>query len=81
MSETTEASTASATPKIKPRLPHQRACNEKNEKGKLCAGHLKRWYGGKEQFGPNAEIYRCEHCHTLYGPAPGYVSRTGTLQF
>src|SRR5438132_493634 len=31
--------------KIKTRFPYQRACNEKNEKGKLCAGHLKRWYG------------------------------------
>ncbi len=59
----------------------QRACNEKNEKGKICAGHLKRWYYSadvKEQacgdvaqaFGPEAEIYRCEHCKTLYLPHP-----------
>ena len=36
-----------------PQLPHhkvkikkngQRACNEKNEKGKFCGGHLKRWF-------------------------------------
>ena len=57
----------------------------KNEKGKLCAGHLKRWYGYgeeiKKQFGANAEIYRCEYCHTIYLPAPGYAARTGTLQF
>lgn len=59
----------------------QRACNEKNEKGKICAGHLKRWYYSadvKEQacgdvekaFGADAEIYRCERCKTLYLPHP-----------
>jgi len=71
--------------KVKTRLPHQRACNEKDEKGKLCAGHLKRWYGFgddiKRQFGENAEVYRCEFCKTIYLPAPGYEARTGTLQF
>jgi hypothetical protein len=70
---------------MKTRFPHQRACNEKNEKGKLCAGHLKRWYGFgddiKRQYGASVEIYRCEYCHTLYLPAPGYDARTGTLQF
>ena len=30
--------------KVKQRLPRMRACNERNAKGKLCAGHLKRWY-------------------------------------
>jgi hypothetical protein len=79
------AGTESAAPKVKTRLPYQRACNEKNEKGKLCAGHLKRWYGYgddiKRQFGADAEIYRCEYCHTIYLPAPGYPARTGTLQF
>ena len=83
MTEPSESSTT--TPKVKTRLPFQRACNEKDGKGKLCAGHLKRWYGFgddiKRQFGPNAEIYRCEHCHTLYLPASGYQDRTGTLQF
>ena len=78
-------SAASAAPKVKTRLPYQRACYEKNEKGKLCAGHLKRWYGYgeeiKKQYGANAEIYRCEYCHTIYLPAPGYAARTGTLQF
>ena len=89
----TEASAPSAAPnaapkpetKIKTRFPNQRACNEKDEKGKLCAGHLKRWYGFgddiKKQYGPHAEIYRCEYCHTLYLPTPGYKGRSGTLQF
>jgi hypothetical protein len=70
---------------VKTRLPYQRSCNEKDEKGKLCAGHLKRWYGFgddiKRQYGENAEIYRCEFCRTVYLPAPGYESRSGTLQF
>jgi len=81
----TDISAAPATPKIKTRVPHQRACNEKDAKGKLCAGHLKRWYHAGEEFqkqyGPEAEIYRCEHCHTLYLPAPGFEHRSGTLQF
>jgi hypothetical protein len=42
--ETPEVAQASAVPKIKTRKPKQRACDEHNEKGKLCAGHLKRWY-------------------------------------
>lgn len=67
--------------KVKRKLPLQRSCNEKDEKNKLCAGHLKRWYymtdileqecGDVAQaWGPNAEVYRCEHCKTLYLPNP-----------
>jgi hypothetical protein len=69
--------------KIKRRLLRMRACNEKDEKGKLCAGHLKRWYffgdEVKQRFGDDAEIYRCEHCRTLYLPNPEEQPRTGTL--
>ncbi len=76
---------AATSPKVKTRQPYQRACNEKDAKGKLCSGHLKRWYGFgeeiKKQHGADAEIYRCEHCHTVYLPAPGFDPRTGTLQF
>jgi hypothetical protein len=61
--------------------PLQRACNEKDAKGKLCGGHLKRWFymndtveqkcGDVQQaWGPGAEVYRCEHCKTLYLPNP-----------
>jgi hypothetical protein len=71
--------------KVKRRVLRQRACNEKNEKGKLCAGHLKRWYyfgdEVKQKFGPHAEIYRCEHCKTLYLPNPDEEPRTGTLSW
>ena len=74
-----------------PQLPHhkvkikkagQRACNEKNEKGKFCGGHLKRWFysvdlieqdcgDAEKAWGLDAEVYRCEHCKTLYLPTPG----------
>jgi hypothetical protein len=67
--------------KTKLKKPGQRSCNEKDDKGKICAGHLKRWYymaDVKEQacgdvqrmLGPNAEVYRCEFCKTLYFPNP-----------
>lgn len=87
----TTASAHMATPqqlpnhKVKIKKPGQRACNEKDEKGKLCGGHLKRWYyvsdvleqdcGDVEKaWGPNAEVYRCEYCRTLYLPNPEDVS-------
>jgi len=67
--------------KIKIKKAGQRACNEKNEKGKFCGGHLKRWFYTKDvieqacgdaekAWGPDAEVYRCEHCQTLYLPNP-----------
>lgn len=60
--------------KLKEKKPGQRACDEKDAKGKLCCGHLKRWYTPSEdvvrQFGKNTDIYRCERCHTLYRPSP-----------
>jgi len=88
---TTEA--ASSVTQTPPQLPHhkvkikkvgQRACNEKDAKGKPCGGHLKRWFyasdateqecgDAEKAWGPNAEVYRCEHCKTLYLPNPGDV--------
>ncbi len=71
--------------KVKVRLPRMRACNEKGDKGKICAGHLKRWYffgeAVKEKYGAKAEIYRCERCKTLYLPNPDEVPRSGTLAY
>lgn len=71
--------------KVKRRVPRQRACNEPGEKGKICAGHLKRWFSfGDEvrgKFGAEAEVYRCEHCRTLYLPAEGEEPRSGTLSW
>ena len=68
-----------ANHKVKYKKPLQRACNEKDAKGKLCGGHLKRWYytvdvveqscgDAKQAYGDNGEVYRCEHCKTLYLP-------------
>jgi len=69
--------------KVKRRFHRMRACNEKDAKGKLCAGHLKRWYffgeEVKKKFGTEAEIYRCEHCKTLYLPPLDVAPRSGTL--
>ena len=30
--------------KVKIKKVGQRSCNEKDEKGKFCGGHLKRWF-------------------------------------
>ena len=68
--------------KVKIKKAGQRACNEKDAKGKFCGGHLKLWFyktdaverecGDVEKaYGPDAEIYRCENCKTLYLPTPG----------
>jgi len=71
--------------KVKRRVHRQRACNEPAAKGKICAGHLKRWYffpaEVQAKFGSQAEVYRCEHCRTLYLPADGEQPRTGTLSY
>ena len=67
--------------KVKIKKVGQRACNEKNEKGKFCGGHLKRWFysedvieqacgDAEKAWGSDAEVYRCEHCQTLYLPNP-----------
>jgi hypothetical protein len=68
--------------KVKIKKTGQRACNEKDEKGKFCGGHLKRWFymtdvteracGDLDKaWGADAEVYRCENCKMLYLPAPG----------
>lgn len=71
--------------KVKVRVLRQRACNEKDGKGKICAGHLKRWYffgeEVRQKYGKDAEIYRCERCKTLYLPNPNEEPRSGTLAF
>ena len=91
-----EESTAAATPaaaepetkpapKVKTRKPKQRSCDEKNEKGKLCAGHLKRWFEYPSEIetliGKGAEIYRCEFCQTLYRPDPRQQPNSYTVRF
>ncbi|HET9408543.1 MAG TPA: hypothetical protein VFO39_14975 [Candidatus Sulfotelmatobacter sp.] len=67
--------------KVKIKKAGQRACNEKDEKGKYCGGHLKRWFyttdaverecgDAEKAWGKNAEVYRCENCKALYLPNP-----------
>jgi hypothetical protein len=71
--------------KIKVRKPRQRSCDEKDAKGKLCAGHLKRWYDYPKdvagKIGKDAEIYRCEFCKTLYKPDPQQLPHSFTLNY
>jgi hypothetical protein len=74
-----------AEQKIKVRKPRQRSCDEKDAKGKLCAGHLKRWYDYPREvqakIGKDAEIYRCEFCKTLYKPDPKQMPHSFTLRY
>ena len=76
---------AAAPPKIKIRKHKQRSCDERDAKAKLCAGHLKRWYDYPKEIealvGPNAEIYRCEFCQTLYRPDPQQMPNSYTLNY
>ncbi len=77
--------TEPAVPKIKVRKHRQRSCDEKDAKGKLCAGHLKRWYDYPKEIeklvGPKAEIYRCEFCKTIYLPDPEQMPHSFTLRY
>jgi hypothetical protein len=68
--------------KVKIKKAGQRACNEKDAKGKFCGGHLKLWFYKTDAverecgdvakaWGSNAEVYRCENCKALYLPTPG----------
>ena len=79
------AETAPKEIKIKVRKPKQRSCDEKDAKGKLCAGHLKRWYDFPKEvqakIGKEAEIYRCEFCKTLYKPDPKQMPHSFTLRY
>ena len=77
--------------KVKEKKSGQRACDEKDAKGELCVGHLKRWYyddphrltttpeeaEALKEFARGAEVYRCERCHTLYRPALADHSTAG----
>jgi len=76
---------APAAPKIKSKKATQRACDEKDAKGKLCCGHLKRWYDYPKEIealvGKQAEIYRCEFCQTIYKPDLSKTPHSYTLRY
>ncbi len=79
------APAAPVHPRLKVRKPKQRACDERDAKGKLCGGHLKHWYDYPKDveklIGHNAEIYRCEFCKTLYRPDPAQLPHSFTLNY
>ncbi len=81
----TSAAPEAQQPKIKVKKRGQRSCDEKDEKGKLCCGHLKRWYDYPKEIealiGAKAEIYRCEFCKTLYRPDPSELPHSYTLRY
>ncbi len=67
--------------KVRVKKLHQRSCNLKDDKNKICGGHLKRWFYASDSveqecgdiakaWGPDREVYRCEYCKTLYLPNP-----------
>lgn len=79
------AAAPAGPPKVKVRAPRQRACDEKDAKGKLCCGHLKRYYDYPKEIaalvgGPHVELYRCEFCKTLYKPNMAEMSQSYTLR-
>lgn len=63
----------------KPRrfAPGQTVCNEKNEKGKLCNGHLKELntqHPARAFLRGDDSLHRCQACGALYtGPPMGHV--------
>lgn len=76
---------APAAPKVKHKKAAQRACDEKDAKGKLCCGHLKRWYDYPKDVealvGKKTEVYRCEFCKTLYTPDLSKAPHSYTLRY
>ena len=75
--------TLSSGVKVKRRMLRMRACTEKDAKGKICRGHIKRWFDVTKEvtsiFGKDVEAYRCERCHTIYLANGAEAPRTQTL--
>src|ERR687894_634271 len=80
---TQNAASVQAQPAEQPGVPKkitnaQTVCNVKNEKGKLCNGHLKQLRTGGEgsevHLRGDDVLYKCQSCGTLYmGPPLGHV--------
>src|SRR5438477_12414877 len=83
VSEGKTVAAAPVAPSITPPVPKritnaQTVCNERNEKNKLCNGHLKqlKTAGGKSEVHLRGDdvLYKCHLCGTLYmGPPLGHV--------
>ncbi|HKR01099.1 MAG TPA: hypothetical protein VJT09_10525 [Pyrinomonadaceae bacterium] len=81
--DTSAPNAASAPATKEPGVPKkitnaQTVCNVKNEKGKLCNGHLKQLRTGGEEAEVHLRgddvLYKCQSCGTLYmGPPLGHV--------
>src|SRR2546427_759429 len=71
--------TSAATPPVPKRITNaQTVCNERNEKNKLCNGHLKqlRTAGEPSEVHLRGDdvLFKCQTCGTLYmGPPLGHV--------
>ena len=78
VTEATNAA-AAATPPVPKRITNaQTVCNERNEKGKLCNGHLKQLKTAGEASEVHLRgddvLFKCQICGTLYmGPPLGHV--------
>src|SRR5712691_13298296 len=74
---------APPTPPVPKRITNaQTVCNERNEKGKACWGHLKqlRTAGERAEVHLRGDdvLYKCHRCGTLYmGPPLGHVRDPG----
>ena len=81
--DTQNAANAQAQPVEQPGVPKkitnaQTVCNVKNEKGKLCNGHLKQLSTGGEgsevHLRGDDVLFKCQSCGTLYmGPPLGHL--------
>src|SRR5438876_5286294 len=76
-------STPAPTPAVPKRITNaQTVCNERNEKKKLCNGHLKQLNTAGEPAEVHLRgddvLYKCQLCGTLYmGPPLGHVRDPG----
>lgn len=77
--QTTGAAGAAVEPAVPRKITNaQTVCNVKNEKGKLCNGHLKQTGTGGEASEVHLRgddvLFKCQSCGTLYmGPPLGHV--------
>src|SRR5690242_7784543 len=75
----TEAAPATPASRTTKRITNaQTVCNERNEKGKLCNGHLKQLRTAGQESAVHLRgddvAFKCQTCGTLYvGPPLGHV--------
>src|SRR5438309_11619706 len=83
LNQTSKAKAAATTPSVPKRITNaQTVCSERNEKNKLCNGHLKQLNTAGEPAEVHLRgddvLYKCQLCGTLYmGPPLGHVRDPG----